>query len=116
MKFVRRFFSVIGILAVVLLILTRVVHFADRSSTSDDNVLSKLTKYHDKIRFLSYETQDAIIRYADLGSDELQPVMLLHGSPGSMTTFMTMVKDTDFTERYRLIIPDRVGRGRSTSE
>ncbi len=53
------------------------------------------------------------IRYVTIGADSLPPVLLLHGSPGSWSSWRGPFFDSSIYRHARLIAPDRPGYGYS---
>jgi len=53
------------------------------------------------------------IHYAEIGADSLPLVVLVHGSPGSWDTFITLFRDSTLYRHVHLISVDRLGYGKS---
>lgn len=60
------------------------------------------------------ESGGRTLRYAAIGDPALPHVLLVHGSPGSWTDFVALLRDPDLVARLRLLAPDRPGFGGSS--
>ena len=60
-----------------------------------------------------YRTHDRLIRYATYGNDSLPTIVMLHGSPGSMSYYTRQYSDTLIRDHFRVITLDRPGYGYS---
>ncbi len=50
------------------------------------------------------------------GQDDLPIIVAIHGTPGSWTTWKTLMKQPEISEQFQLIAVDRPGWGQSRSE
>lgn len=51
------------------------------------------------------------VRYLEIGDAEKQPLLLIHGAPGSVLDWSAVAKRQRIYEKYRLLIVDRPGYG-----
>lgn len=51
------------------------------------------------------------LRYLEIGDTEKQPLLLVHGAPGSVLDWSAVAKRERIYEKYRLLIVDRPGYG-----
>lgn len=64
-------------------------------------------------RVVHQQVGDRSIRYLQAGADSLPTLILLHGSPSSLSAWRPLYTDSRFLNRYRLIAIDRPGYGYS---
>jgi len=60
-----------------------------------------------------YTTRGRTLRYAVVGPDSLPTLLMLHGSPGSMSYYAGRYADTVLQKTFRMITVDRPGYGYS---
>lgn len=60
-----------------------------------------------------YETHGRKLRYASVGNDSMPTLLLLHGSPGSMSYYSGRYSDSSIFNRFKVISLDRPGYGYS---
>ena len=60
-----------------------------------------------------YETQGRTLRYVSVGNDSLPTLLLLHGSPGSMSYYSGRYDDSIIRKTFRVFAVDRPGYGYS---
>jgi pimeloyl-ACP methyl ester carboxylesterase len=60
-----------------------------------------------------YETGGRKLRYVESGSDSLPILLLLHGSPGSISYYAGRMSDSTIRNRFHVIAVDRPGYGYS---
>jgi pimeloyl-ACP methyl ester carboxylesterase len=65
--------------------------------------------YH--LSFFSYKNRS--IRYIDAGNSSYPVLLIVHGSPGSLWGALHLLKDPVVLAKYRVIVIDRMGFGRS---
>jgi len=56
---------------------------------------------------------DSGLRYLEIGAPEKPPLLLLHGSPGSVMDWRSLARDPVVYDHYRLLIAERPGYGGS---
>ena len=61
----------------------------------------------------SYEIGPQVIRYLETGPTDGPTVLFVHGSPGSLSSFIDFMSDTSLNKRAHLITVDRPGFGYS---
>jgi pimeloyl-ACP methyl ester carboxylesterase len=60
-----------------------------------------------------YDTLGRTIRYVTLGADSLPTLLLVHGSPASLSSWKHLMRDTSLLKQVRLVLVDRPGYGYS---
>lgn len=60
-----------------------------------------------------YETHGRRLRYTSVGNDTLPTLVLLHGSPGSMSYYSGRYADSSIYNRFKVLAVDRPGYGYS---
>src|SRR5688572_26510109 len=60
-----------------------------------------------------YETHGRTLRYVSVGNDSLPTLLLLHGSPGSMSYYSGRYDDSIIRKTFRVFAVDRPGYGYS---
>jgi pimeloyl-ACP methyl ester carboxylesterase len=60
-----------------------------------------------------YNTHDRTMRYVSVGSDSLPTLLLLHGSPGSMSYYSRRYDDSTIQKTFKVFAVDRPGYGYS---
>lgn len=61
----------------------------------------------------SYKIGSRVINYIHVGHESLPLVLLVHGSPGSLSAFIHFLADTILLEKVQLVAVDRPGFGSS---
>src|SRR4030095_3556448 len=60
-----------------------------------------------------YTTHGRKLRYVSIGSDNLPTLLLIHGSPASMSLYRGRFSDSDILKTFRILAVDRPGYGYS---
>jgi len=102
----RKLFRIVWIITLVLLALLRSAFIVESVLSTDKALVKKLSKYW-TVNVQRVETNGHILRYADLWNQNWQMIIFVHWSPGSMTTWMSMVKQKWLLDEYRVILVDR---------
>jgi pimeloyl-ACP methyl ester carboxylesterase len=63
------------------------------------------------VNIRNFSSKNRSIRYATVGDASNPPLVLLHGSPSSLSGWRSLYTDTNFTNKYYLILIDRPGYG-----
>ena len=106
-KLVFRWLLFIALTLAVLLLLT--VEILDRYIATEKGV-QWLYRNVDQ-RPLSIHYTPSGVRYLSIGDADKQPLLLIHGAPGSVFDWLSFAKRDRIYDRYRLLIPDRPGYG-----
>ena len=61
----------------------------------------------------SYRVGSRLVNYVHIGNENLPLVLLIHGSPGSLSAFIHFLADTVLLKRVQLVSVDRPGFGSS---
>jgi pimeloyl-ACP methyl ester carboxylesterase len=60
-----------------------------------------------------YSTRGRVLRYVSAGNDSLPVLLMLHGSPGSISYYGRRFADSDLKNKFRIYAVDRPGYGYS---
>lgn len=82
-----------------------------RLTIRDEGIAALFDKQTEKPQVHYWKSGKRRIRYLTIGADSLPPVLLLHGSPGSWSSWRGPFFDTALYHHVRLIAPDRPGYG-----
>jgi pimeloyl-ACP methyl ester carboxylesterase len=74
---------------------------------------AKQFKKNNSEAFKKIKYQNRNIHYVVYGNKNAQPLMLVHGSPGSWDGWIRFINDTHLNTNYRIIVVDRPGFGES---
>lgn len=88
--------------------------FTSRMNDKDMHNYFANSRYQPKRHF--YQALDRQLHYVDVGDSLQQPVLFVHGSPGSWDNFKAFLKDTFLLTHYHLMTVDRPGFGESQAE
>lgn len=78
---------------------------------SDKKINKRYEEYNltPKIGYLNIDKHK--IRYLTVGNDSLPTVLMIHGSPGSISIFDRIIRDSTLLKRARIVTFDRPGYG-----
>ncbi|HYC40600.1 MAG TPA: alpha/beta hydrolase [Chitinophagaceae bacterium] len=80
---------------------------------SDDELRRIFAEKNIPARIAYYETHGRKLRYVVSGDDTLPTLLMLHGSPGSMSYYHWRMADSAIRGKFRVIAVDRPGYGYS---
>lgn len=60
-----------------------------------------------------YEVNKRKVHYVSIGSEDKQPLLFVHGSPGGWNAFEGYFKDTVLVQKFKIMSVDRLGYGKS---
>lgn len=109
MPSVRKWVITIFIFSGSLLLLDSCMQFRMSRSEIDNFFVDKGTKG----TFHSYDVGKRVATYVKAGDEDLPLVILVHGSPGSLSAFIHFLADTTLLKKTQLITVDRPGFGAS---
>ena len=66
-----------------------------------------------EIQIQTYTIQNRQIRFLSIGDSNKQPVLFIHGSPGSAENWLAFLNNTELQKKFHLIAIDRPGYGGS---
>jgi uncharacterized protein len=99
----------LGLFIIACLVLDHYVQFrksdAALSQTFSERNLDAKIQY--------YETQGRKMRYISSGADSLPVLLMLHGSPGSISYYSRRMADSALKNKFRIYAVDRPGYGYS---
>lgn len=110
MKFRKRYFGIFLLLIVFGCSRLEILTFR-KSDKEQSNEL--LESGQSNFEFHTYNFEGRDIHYTHVGNDTLPLVILVHGSPGSSSAFMSYLKDSKLTKVAQLVAVDRPGFGYS---
>ncbi len=112
-RWVRRALRVIivsiGVVIIVCLLFDHFVQF--RKSDKELLEIFAARGIEGEIRY--YTTHGRTIRYASVGNDSLPALLMLHGSPGSMSYYSGRYADSVIQSTFKVFTVDRPGYGYS---
>lgn len=80
---------------------------------SDAQINASLNKGRQPFSIGYFKNHSSIIRFLKVGADSLPKIILIHGSPSSLSSWQPIYTDSAFTNRYQIIAIDRPGYGYS---
>jgi pimeloyl-ACP methyl ester carboxylesterase len=69
--------------------------------------------YKDTPQAVAVRFTDSGLRYLEIGAPDKPPLLLLHGSPGSVMDWRSLARNPAVYDQYRLLIAERPGYGGS---
>lgn len=80
---------------------------------SDEKIIKRYNEYNltPKIGYLNIDNHK--IRYLTVGNDSLPSILMIHGSPSSMSIFDRIIRDSSLQSHARIVTFDRPGYGYS---
>lgn len=81
---------------------------------SDKKIYRSFVKETTQPQVRRYKALGKEINYVEVGDDSLPTVIFIHGAPGSLSAFMSFLKDSTLQRRAKLISVDRPGYGFSS--
>lgn len=100
---------IILILLVIILITLRIMDFR----WSDKKYTAKFDKKQVSFASNSIQIDQRQIHYLETGDTAYQPVMFIHGAPGSLRDFKSYLWDVDLLQKINMRAVDRPGYGYS---
>lgn len=80
---------------------------------SDDEIVAYFQRYHQEVEIDYYKAKGRKMRYMSLGHDSLPTVLLIHGSPSSMSVFNQLITESNLLDHAKVYAVDRPGYGYS---
>ncbi len=108
-RLARTIIILYGLLIIICLVFDHFVQFRK----SDKELLGIFSERQIEGDIAYYTTQGRQIRYARVGNDSLPTLLMLHGSPGSMSYYSGRYADTILRNTFRMYTVDRPGYGYS---
>ena len=105
----RVFIVLLGLFIIGCLIFDHYVQF--RKSDEELKEIFSSRKIDASIHY--YETHGRRLRYVSVGNDSLPTLLLLHGSPGSMSYYSGRYDDSIIRKTFKVFAVDRPGYGYS---
>lgn len=99
----------LGVLIVLLVTMDSCMQFRLSKTAIDERFKSRNTQGTQS----SYQYQRRTIHYAKTGRDNGPVVLFIHGSPGSLSDFISFLCDSTLQSRAQLVSVDRPGFGQS---
>ncbi len=108
----KKIVLVVGVLYIFLVMVSAC--FSSRMSDAEMKKYFAQSAYPPQRHY--YEALGRQLHYVEAGASSKQPVLFVHGSPGSWDNFKSFLKDTFLLAHYRLMSVDRPGFGDSKEE
>ncbi|MET0462862.1 MAG: alpha/beta hydrolase [Chitinophagaceae bacterium] len=108
-RLLRTLIIVIGLFITACLIFDHFVQFRK----SDEELRQIFTQRNIDGQISYYTSHGRQIRYASVGNDSLPTLLMLHGSPGSMSYYSGRYADTVIQKHFKVFTVDRPGYGYS---
>jgi len=99
----------IGLLIIACFIFDHYVQFRK----SDDELNKIFTENHIDAEIHHYESNGRTLRYISSGNDSLPVLLMLHGSPGSISYYSRRLADSAIKGKFKVYAVDRPGYGYS---
>ena len=80
---------------------------------SDEEIVGYFQRYHKEVQIDYYKVKGRKMRYMSLGNDSLPTVLLIHGSPSSMSVFNQLIAESSLLDYAKVYAVDRPGYGYS---
>lgn len=108
-RLLRVVIILIGLFIIACLVFDHFVQF--RKSDDELREIFAQRKIDGQIKY--YTSRGRRIRYASVGNDSLPTLLMLHGSPGSMSYYSGRYADTVIQQHFKVFTVDRPGYGYS---
>ena len=108
-RVLRIIIVMIGLFIIACLVFDHFVEFRK----SDQELRSIFAERKIEGQILYYTSRGRTIRYASVGNDSLPTLLMLHGSPGSMSYYSGRYADTFIQKHFKVFTVDRPGYGYS---
>jgi pimeloyl-ACP methyl ester carboxylesterase len=108
-RLIRTLLGLIIVLIIACFIFDHYVQFRK----SDKELNNFFTQNHIPAHIGYYTTHGRKLRYVTIGSDRLPTLLLIHGSPASMSLYRGRFSDPDILRTFRILAIDRPGYGYS---
>lgn len=112
-RWLRRFLRVLIILTGLFIIACFVFDHYVQFRRSDKELKEIFAERNLDATISYYTTQGRTLRYASAGNDSLPTLLMLHGSPGSMSYYAGRFADSAIRNTFRVYAVDRPGYGYS---
>ena len=108
-RLLRIFIILCGLFIIACLVFDHYVQFRK----SDKELSQIFNERNLDARIHYYETNGRKLRYVESGNDSLPALLMLHGSPGSMSYYSRRFSDSLIRPRFKIFAVDRPGYGYS---
>ena len=112
-RWLRRILRIVAALLVLFIVACFVFDHYVQFRKSDAELLQTFRERGINGRIGYYETHGRRLRYASVGHDSMPTLVLLHGSPGSMSYYSGRYADSSIFKRFKVLSLDRPGYGYS---
>src|SRR5690348_3749580 len=112
-RWFRRILRVLIVIIALFIIACYIVdhYYQFRKSDEELKQIFAERKINGSIQY--YETQGRRLRYSSAGDTSLPTLLMLHGSPGSISYYSGRFADSAIRDRFRVYAVDRPGYGYS---
>jgi pimeloyl-ACP methyl ester carboxylesterase len=112
-RWLRRISMTLLVLIILFIIACFVFDHYVQFRKTDKELNQFFTDNHIPGRIDYYTAQGRKLRYVSIGSDTLPTLLLIHGSPASMSLYRGRFRDPDILKTFRILAVDRPGYGYS---
>ncbi|RYG29855.1 MAG: alpha/beta hydrolase [Chitinophagaceae bacterium] len=112
-RWLRRLLRVLIIVAGLFIVACLIFDHFVQYRKSDEELKQIFAERKIDGQILYYTSHGRTIRYASVGNDSLPTLLMLHGSPGSMSYYSGRYADTVIQKHFKIFTVDRPGYGYS---
>ncbi|HET6993781.1 MAG TPA: alpha/beta hydrolase, partial [Chitinophagaceae bacterium] len=112
-RWFRRLLRITGVLIILFIIACFIFDHYVQFRKSDKELKKIFAERNLDATINYYSTQGRTLRYLASGNDSLPTLLILHGSPGSISYYGARLADTAIRNKFRVYAVDRPGYGYS---
>lgn len=103
-------------LVVILLLSILITSCFSRWIMTEKEIKEHYANRKSKPIFHTIQNDSSKIHFVSLGDESKQPIIFIHGAPGSWDGYLNLLDDSTLQQNYHLISVDRPGYGKSQSK
>lgn len=112
-RWLRRLLRTLGVLIVLFIIACFIFDHYVQFRKSDEELKKIFAEKQIDAKINYYTTHGRTLRYASSGNDSLPTLLMLHGSPGSISYYSGRFADSVIRKNFKVFAVDRPGYGYS---
>lgn len=112
-RWLRRTLRIFAVLIILFIIACFVFDHYVQFRKSDEELEKIFTERNLDAKIHYYSTHGRVMRYMSSGNDSLPTLLMLHGSPGSISYYSGRLADTAIRNHFKVYAVDRPGYGYS---
>jgi pimeloyl-ACP methyl ester carboxylesterase len=112
-RWFRRLLRTLAVLVVLFIIACFIFDHYVQFRKSDDELKKAFTENNVDGKISYYTTHGRTLRYSSAGNDSLPTLLMLHGSPGSISYYSSRFADSIIRTHFKVYAVDRPGYGYS---